>query len=229
MLRRLATFVAAVALVGGVALVLVDRGLLPVAMRIPVSAVAPDSEAAFERWLAKEPERAPQFRKLQGFLQAQGVGQIVPAWQLTRVDAYYAAECGIEPFALPPEDLWPNVVPALRLVRDEVIPAVGPVEVRSSYRTPELNVRAGGAGGSRHLDFAAVDLGTQDRQRGEALYRTLCAMHESAGAGSRMGLGAYYDPDEPGYAGGRFHVDASGYRSWGRGYTRASSPCRSFD
>lgn len=54
-------------------------------------------------------------------------------------------------------------------------------------------------------------------------------MHDAAGPGSRMGLGAYYDSVEGEYSGGRFHIDGEGYRDWGRSYTSDSSPCGKLD
>ncbi|MBH5321874.1 hypothetical protein I5L03_04680 [Erythrobacter sp. JGD-13] len=186
------------------------------------------SELAFQSWLEEDPARGKQFARFTAFLAEEGVADVVEPWQLMRIDSYYARECEVEPFTIPPEELWPNVLPALRLVRDEVVPTVGPVSVLSSYRTPELNACARGASRSNHLDFSALDLATEPRRRGEGLYRELCTMHDAAGPESRMGLGAYYDPADEGFAGGRFHVDGEGYRSWGRSYTSASSPCRSF-
>ncbi len=195
----------------------------------PPEFVVQDGEAAFGRWLEEDVERVAKYRSFQAFLRERGADDIVPTWQLMRVDAFYAAKCELSPFAIPPENLWPNVVPALKIVRDQIIPETGPVTVLSSYRTQQVNVCARGASRSKHLSFSALDLATRDRQRGEALYRRLCAIHTQAGPASRMGLGAYFDPDQPGYAGGRFHIDAEGYRSWGRGYTAASSPCKSFN
>ena len=188
-----------------------------------------ESRAAFDDWLAQEPARTREFAQFEAFLQEEGVAGIVESWQLWRIDGYVARRCEVEAFAIPPEELWANVVPALRLVRDEVIPVVGAVQVLSSYRTPDINQCSGGAARSNHLEFSALDLATEPRRRGEALYRELCAMHNAAGPGSRMGLGAYFDTDEGEYSGGRFHIDAEGYRDWGRSYSSASSPCGSFD
>lgn len=201
---------------------LVDRLSIPLAAPF-------DSRAAFDRWLGEEPARAERFASFRDFLAEEGVAEVVEPWQLMRVDAYIARRCEAEPFAIPPEEVWPNVLPALRLVRNEVIPAVGPVQVLSSYRTPELNICAGGAGRSNHLQFSALDMATAPRRGGETLYRELCAMHEAAGSSSRMGLGAYYDLTGGDYSGGRFHVDGEGYRSWGRSYSSGSSPCGRFD
>ena len=194
-------------------------------MPVVVPFEAPDGEAAFRRWLDEDPDRPATFARFEQFLQDEGVSGIVPAWQLMRVDAFYARRCEEPPFAIPPEELWPNVVPALALVRDHVVETFGPVEVRSSWRSPQINVCARGASRSNHLDFAALDLGTADRRRGADLYRELCEMQQRAGPGSAMGLGAYFRPDEPESGGGRFHIDAQGFRTWGRDYTSRSSPC----
>lgn len=191
------------------------------------SALDPTSEAAFESWLDQDEGRAQEYAAFQAFLSDQGVDDVIPAWQLARVDREYAERCNLDIWRLPPENLWPNIVPALELVRAHVKPAMGEVEVQSSYRSPELNVCAGGAARSRHISFEALDLLLVERRSDlDALYHELCAMQEEAGPDSRMGLGAYYDPSDPFYnREGRFHIDAAGYRSWGRSYTRATSIC----
>ncbi len=197
----------------------------PGLVRVPGAFLSPTSKTAFDNWLAEDPQRQEEFLDLERFLLENEVSGIVPAWQLTRIDAHYAQRCDLPVFRVPPGELWPNALPALRLVRDEVEPAVGQVQVLSSYRTPELNQCARGASRSNHLEFSALDLATEDRRRGAEFYQELCAMQDRAGPESRMGLGAYFDPAEPDYAGGRFHIDGEGYRSWGRSYTSASSPC----
>ena len=154
------------------------------------------------------------------------MAEIVPPWQLLRTDANYAARCGLDAFEMPPEDKWPAIVPTLKLVRDEVIPAIGRVEVLASNRSDALNACVHGAKGSRHLAFAAVDLVAPERADKAALFVDLCAMHERVGARTAMGLGAYFDPAKPEPSRpGRFHIDASGFRTWGFSYTRASSAC----
>ena len=222
-------------LLGAMALVLViawqnrDALVRQLTIPIPISGGGSTSKPAFDAWLAGDEGRSQDFARLEDFLAEEGLSDIVEPWQLARIGGYVASKCDAEPFEIPPEDLWPNIVPALRLVRDEVIPTVGPVQVLSSYRTPELNECAGGATRSNHLEFSALDLATEPRTQGEDLYRQLCAMHDAAGPSSRMGLGAYYDLAERGYSGGRFHIDGEGYRSWGRSYTSSSSPCGRFD
>ncbi|MEL7738381.1 D-Ala-D-Ala carboxypeptidase family metallohydrolase [Citromicrobium bathyomarinum] len=221
--------IAALAICAGLVWVNRDALFHEVSITLPHSA----SRTAFDRWLEEgpedEPDRAERYARFSAFLAEEGVGDVIEPWQLSRLDAYVAERCETDVFAIPPEDLWPNIVPALRLVRDEVVPALGPVTVLSSWRNPATNVCAGGASRSNHLQFAALDLATQPRRTDASLYRDLCAMHDAAGRASPMGLGAYYDPVEGEYSGGRFHIDAQGYRDWGRQYTSASSPCGTFD
>ena len=208
--------------------VLLSLVLLP-GCDVVTDAVQPGSrysEASFDRWLAQDDSRKETFGRFEGFLADQGVSDVVPAWQLLRTDANYAAWCGFGAFEMPAEEKWPAIVPTLRLVRQEVIPVVGRVEVFASNRSAELNECVKGAKGSRHLAFAAVDLVAPDRTDNRKLFEDLCAMHRRVGARSRMGLGAYFDPAKPvASRHGRFHIDQSGFRTWGFDYHRASSYC----
>lgn len=208
---------------GGLLLILWQRDLL----EIPIAAIAPSSQTAFDQWIDEDNARRAEFEQFEAYLAEEGVADILPVWQLVRIDEGYAARCDLDIWHMPPRELWPNIVPALRLVRDHVIPTVGPVEVQSSWRTPELNVCASGAVRSRHIQFQALDLLATERSGDLALfYGQLCAMQQRAGEGSGMGLGAYYDPSDPDYnQRGRFHIDGAGFRSWGRSYTAATSPC----
>ena len=184
------------------------------------------SEAAFDRWLAEDAGRRKSFGRFEAFLAEQGVADVVPAWQLLRTDANYAAACGFGAFELPDEEKWPAIVPTLRLVRQEVLPVVGRVEVFSSDRSDALNRCIKGASQSRHRAFAAVDLVAAEPSDREGLFAELCAMHRRVGARTGMGLGAYLDPARPWLnRNGRFHIDQSGFRTWGFDYHRASSYC----
>ncbi len=191
----------------------------------------PSSSAAFDRWLATGPgenrsTKIAHFAEFESFLDEHGVADVVPNWQLWRIDAHYAAVCGSEFFAGPPEQLWREIVPTLRLVRDEVIPLTGPVEVASGFRSAQINECVNGAGGSKHLSFAALDLIAVEMHEREDLFSDLCALQRRVGQERGMGLGAYFDPDDLGRGKkGRFHIDAAGYRTWGFDYTRKSNPC----
>lgn len=187
----------------------------------------PSSREAFKAWLRGDPARRASYGDLRALLAEQGVAEVVPVWQLARIDADHAARCDGGYFALPPRDQWSGIVPALRLVRDKVAPVTGPVEVVSSWRSPAINACIGGASRSAHIDFKALDLvasGWTDGRR--ALFADLCAMQRRAGQASGMGLGAYYDPAMPlANLDGRFHIDANGYRIWGFDYSAKSNPC----
>jgi hypothetical protein len=101
------------------------------------------------------------------------------------------SKCGQPPFEVPPTSEWPNIVQTLRFVRDEVIPAVGPVEPVSAYRNPQLNACAGGSQESAHLGFFALDLVPLTPTSREALVRILCEVHDRRGKAYGAGLGFY--------------------------------------
>lgn len=173
--------------------------------------------ADYQTWIAK-PENAQSTKKLQAFLNQQGVGEVLPLYQLLRSDTKWKL-CGAEPFIVPPERLWRNMVPTLRVVRDKVIPAVGPVEALSVFRSKEINSCIRGASASYHMQFKAIDMRPVKSVTRDQLIVKLCGLHYREGAALNMGLGIY--------SGTRFHADAAGYRRWGSDYHAASSPCRS--
>ncbi len=191
----------------------------------------PSSAGAFNRWLfAENPHnagwKAQDYAAFQGMLEDEGVAGIVPTWQLWRVDAQYASRCGEAHFAMPPRERWRDIIPTLKLLREEVIPVTGPLEVVSAWRSPAINTCVKGASRSRHLEFKALDLVATARRYRRKLFKDLCTMQRALGTGSAMGLGAYFKPDDPAInTEGRFHIDASGNRTWGFDYTANSNPC----
>lgn len=190
------------------------------------SAANKSSRLAFDDWLNAQPDRTAQFERFSARIEQSGYGRTVPIWQLLRVDANYAWRCNSDFFAFPPEELWDSIVPTLKLVEEEVVPVTGDVEVVSAWRSQEINECVGGASRSRHMGFSALDLIPAKPTDSQTLFADLCAMHEGINALSRMGLGAYFDPDDPSRnTNGRFHIDSNGYRSWGYDYTRNSDPC----
>ncbi len=196
----------------------------------PAAAVVPDSAGrkAFDRWLAAEPQRTLEFAAFEAYIAEQGYADLLPAWTLLRANANKTGRCNVEAFVLPPRRLWRNIVPALQLVREQVVPAVGRVTVASAYRDPALNSCSRGARRSRHLGFAALDLIPLDQPDAPTSFRKLCAAWRAAGAESQWGFGAYYDPGRTRHNRvARFHVDGTGWRTWGFSYGRASSGCNS--
>jgi len=166
---------------------------------------AGQDEPGYRSWYLAAPWRAAQVKAFNDYLTSNQVGGILPTWTLLRTATSWA-ECGGQPFEVPPADEWPHMVETLRYVRDYVIPAVGPVEAVSVYRNPELNRCAGGAPESAHKLDSAIDMVPLKPISREALMRTLCGVHSEHGAAYDAGLGFY--------AYLRFHVDSTKYRRW---------------
>ena len=193
----------------------------------PISSADRYSQASFDRWLAEDPGRRDAFTEFDRLLTKQGVSGIVPSWQLLRTDVNDRIGCLRPAFLLPERKMWGNIVPTLRLLKQHVIPVIGPVEVVSSFRTVAFNACVNGAGQSRHLSFSAIDLVARSERSNRELFQALCALHDKLGPASRFGLGAYFDPKSDGQnRHGRFHVDATGYRTWGFSKRAGSSGCR---
>jgi hypothetical protein len=180
-------------------------------------AAAGQSAADFRTWLRASPVNVPRLTAFQNYLDTQGVGAVVPLWQLTRTSSSWH-ECGAEPFEAPPADKWQHIVETLKFVRDDVIPRVGQVEALSAFRNDKLNACSNGAEHSAHREFFAVDLtpvnAAVDRT---AMIRSVCAAHAHDGRAYDTGLGFY--------TGRRFHVDSSSFRKWGADGRGATSPC----
>ncbi|MBX9747746.1 MAG: DUF4880 domain-containing protein [Hyphomonadaceae bacterium] len=182
------------------------------------TASVPSGRAEFERWLAADPDRPAVFARFEALLTREGVAEVVPARELWLTDRM-APECVVEPFVMPPEELWPRIVPTLRYIRDHVVPAIGAVTVASGYRDPAFNTCVNGASQSAHRGFHALDLLPRDPLvTRERLIQTLCPIHAREGPRLRIGMGIYRAR--------RFHIDASRFRGWGEDFSGATFPCR---
>lgn len=171
----------------------------------------------FQRWLAADASRGPTFARFEAMLAGEGVADVVPARELWLTDRL-APECVVEPFMMPPEEVWPNIVPALRFIRDHVEPAIGDVTVASGYRDPTFNTCVRGAPQSAHRGFHALDLFPRDpRITRERLIEVLCPIHAREGQRLSIGMGIYRAR--------RFHIDATRFRGWGGDYRGTSFPC----
>ena len=176
------------------------------------------SENGFAKWRAIDGNRQATER-LQQFLTAEKVADVIPLDQLLRSDTQWR-RCGAEPFAIPARDKWPDMVPTLRLIRDEVKPLISPVEAMSVFRSPAINRCIKGASRSYHLQFRAIDMRPVKNVSRAALIEKLCALHARKGKRLNIGLGIY--------KGRRFHIDTAGFRRWGHDHHAISSPCASF-
>ena len=163
-------------------------------------------ELGYRNWYLAAPWHPGYIKALDDYLAAYGVSGIVPTWQLLRTASDWQ-KCGAQPFEVPPSEDWPNVVQALRYIRDKVIPTIGPVEAISVYRNASLNRCAAGARESAHRFMQAVDLVPLRPVTRDEMIRKLCAVHARAGEGYGVGLGFY--------VGLRFHIDSRKFRTWG--------------
>lgn len=164
-------------------------------------------QAQFEQW-----QRGHATAPFERYLRQQGLAGVAPLYQLLRSASDWQ-RCGAEPFAVPPEALWPQVKSTLALLK--VLSergVIGPFEVVSAYRAPALNHCAGGSPRSAHSRAFAVDLWLAQPAPG------LCRFWQAEGARWRMGLSRYPS--------GRIHIDTAGYRTWGEDYRQGSSFCK---
>jgi Peptidase M15 len=195
-----------------------DFGLDPARAHDRTAGLAPgQTPADFTAWLDRSPANRAALGAFRDRLAAEGVERVVPLWQLVRTSSSWR-QCGAQPFEVAPRDKWDNIVRTLKFVRDDVVPAIGPVEALSAYRNEALNACSDGAPQSAHRHFFALDLTPVRADVGRPqMIRGICAAHARDGRSYDAGLGFY--------AGRRFHVDSNGFRKWGADGRGASSPC----
>lgn len=176
--------------------------------------------SAYETWL-KAGDHHKQVRAYEATLSAHGVANVLPMSELLSAARDWRG-CAPEPFVVPPAELHSAIIGTLQIIArlntaGNVIPSFS---IASSYRAPDLNRCAGGASQSAHLRNVALDLDLNILTPFEELttVRKLCMFWRTEGSSLKMGLGVY--------GGGRIHIDAAGYRTWGADYRQTSSPCR---
>ena len=163
-------------------------------------------EPGYRNWYIASPAHPAAVRSFNDYLVTYGVGGVVPTWQLLRTASDWY-KCGQAPFEVPPPQNWPNIVQALRYIREQVVPAIGPVEPVSVYRNEVLNRCAHGAQESAHRYMQAIDMVPLRPMTRDSLIRALCSVHAQSGEPYGVGLGFY--------VGLRFHVDSRKFRTWG--------------
>jgi hypothetical protein len=167
---------------------------------------AGQDEPGYRRWVMADPSRMIGVKAFNDYLVGNGVGGVVPTWQLLRTASMWG-RCSDQPFEVPPAEHWPNIVAALRYVGAFVEPVIGPVEPVSAYRNPRLNVCAGGAPTSTHMTGGAIDMVPLRPISRVALMEALCRLQIDKGSWNHIGFGFY--------KGVRFHIDARKTREWG--------------
>ncbi|HEU4456749.1 MAG TPA: D-Ala-D-Ala carboxypeptidase family metallohydrolase [Longimicrobium sp.] len=91
--------------------------------------------------------RFEQFIDGLGFPNFRGA-EFTPYWSRVRNGVRNSA---------PPERLWANIVPTLAVLQRFRTELGRPVQLLSTYRSPDYNRAVGGATGSMHKEFRAID------------------------------------------------------------------------
>lgn len=177
----------------------------------------------FNYWVASSRSRQESVAAYQRYLQNQlGSANVPPMDQLV-LSAREAVKCGYEPYEVPPQYLWANIVPTLRLLQALKQQGYLPytTEIRSVYRNPDLNRCAGGAAGSKHQTNGAMDVWIPEYDgqmwKIKETVDKVCEFWQSQGESYQFGLGLY--------ATGAIHLDTQGWRRWGGSHGAGSSPC----
>jgi hypothetical protein len=155
-----------------------------------------------------------EIRAYEVFLKAHKVDNIVPSEQLLKTARNWDS-CNVELYAVPPKQIWANIIPTLKAVKR--LKATGALKkpiAASVYRNPSLNKCAGGAENSRHLILSAIDF---DIDASPSSLPALCHQWRRLGPGLKLGLG-FYTPT-------RIHLDTTGFRTWGTDHSRNTSLC----
>ncbi|EOQ74709.1 D-Ala-D-Ala carboxypeptidase ZrlA [Acinetobacter lactucae] len=189
----------------------------------PVVKIKPQPEA-YIAWLATGDHRQ-SVQVYKQFLKQKGLADLVPDHELLR-SARDWQKCGVEPYAVPPREIWSNIVPTLSILKALVDDGViNDFEVTSVYRALSLNRCAGGADASRHVFNAALDFrigpgqpSDLDQFNIQQTKTKLCQFWTTKGQALNMGLGVY--------ASGQIHIDSQGFRAWGPDHHYKTSICQ---
>lgn len=173
-------------------------------------------ERGYRNWYMASVVHPIRVRAFNDYLTINGVGGVVPTWQLLRTASDWR-KCGGQPFEVPPTEHWPNIVHALRYIGAVIEPVIGEVEPVSAYRNPTLNSCAAGAPTSTHLTGGGIDMVPTRPITRETLMATLCRIQLDTGNWNAIGLGLY--------KGLRFHIDARKFREWGMAGARGGYGC----
>lgn len=153
---------------------------------------------------AHDPDIAPLLDQMDAEFRAYGVNlNWIDAAEVTlmrETNGYHA---------IPPRAYWPRMAATIRYGFQPIRQALGePIILTSAYRPPDYNEAVGGASGSRHMFFEALDMVTE-RANMQALLAAQLWLNQ--GQRLRMGLGVYGNPG----AASNIHIDTGhDQRAW---------------
>ena len=129
-------------------------------------------------------------------------GQYIEAAAILGRGALSEAERYVIALVPPPREIWARIIPTLQIA-DKLRKATGaPLGVNSCWRDPLYNLAVGGAAGSQHREFMAIDVSSG--VWGPSRVADWLEAHELA---SQLGVGRYVTFT---------HFDLRGYRArWG--------------
>jgi hypothetical protein len=147
-------------------------------------------------------EVSGHLRELDAYLRSQGVDtRFFSAAELTVMPRAPG-----RPHAIPPKAYWPGMAFLIREVAQPLRRQMGVPFTLRAYRPPDYNAAVGGAPGSRHQYFDAMDIYVEPVQA-RKLALSAANIYRAKGARIKMGFGAYGYPTPT-----NIHVDAGGRR-----------------
>ena len=176
-----------------------------------------EKDSLFQEWIKKQ--NIKEVQAYQQLLNSQ-IKQPPSLFELTFNDHPPSKECVYSQFSLPPRSQWQNIIKPLKIIRRlQAEKIITTYQVISLYRDKTVNTCIRGAKGSKHLKNAAIDiqLAKSSIHTNEDIEKIMCGFWHQNGAALNMGLGIYGN--------NKYHIDAQGFRSWGKNYKSSSSPC----
>lgn len=173
------------------------------------------TEDAFKKWLAANPNKAKQVLDYQKFLDKNNVGSVFPMRELLQGCASNPLKPHLA-FDMPPKSTWPNIVPTLKWFKAYVEPEIGEVRIYHGYRNLEANKECGSKS-PVHPANTAIDIVPMNEIDPAKIERKMCDVFRKYGRQNRVGMGFY--------GVGLIHIDTRGFRSWGPDTRSKTSPC----
>src|SRR3954452_5472230 len=90
-------------------------------------------KADYLAWLARDPGARAEVLSFKSYLDAAGVDEVVPTWELVRTATMWRA-CDGQRCEVAPTSEWTHIARTLHVVRNHVQAVIGAVEVVSGFR-----------------------------------------------------------------------------------------------